>query len=46
MSIKHSGDDLTGKGSGDDETIWIQLNKINPIVDSIWPIVTVYTHNK
>jgi stress response protein SCP2 len=28
-AIKHSGDNLTGEGSGDDETIFINLNKVS-----------------
>ena len=28
-SIQHMGDNLTGEGSGDDESIYIDLNKIN-----------------
>ena len=42
-SIKHSGDDTTGEGSGDDETIICYLNKVDKRVDSIWPVITIYT---
>ena len=42
----HSGDNLTGEGDGDDELIKIFLNKINPKIDSIWPVINVYTGNK
>ena len=42
-AIIHSGDNLTGEGEGDDETIRIFLNKVNPNIDSIWPVINVYT---
>ena len=43
-SIIHSGDNTTGAGSGDDEVITIWLNKIDPSVDSIWPVITIFTN--
>ena len=45
-SIIHSGDNLTGAGSGDDEVIKIFFNKIDKNVDSIWPVITIYTNKK
>jgi stress response protein SCP2 len=42
-SVKHNGDNLTGFGSGDDETIDIDLSKVSPKVHSIWPVITIYT---
>ena len=45
-AILHGGDNTTGEGSGDDETISINLSKVDPKVDSIWPVVTIYTDNK
>ena len=46
LSIIHNGDNLTGKGSGDDETIQINLDKVHSKVDSIWPVINVYTWNR
>ena len=45
-SIQHAGDNLTGEGDGDDEVITINLNKVPYNVDSLWPVVTIYTRNK
>ena len=42
-SIWHSGDNLDGSGDGDDETIFIRLDKITKNVCSIWPVITIYT---
>ena len=42
-SIQHSGDNLTGEGDGDDEVITVNLDKISKNVDSIWPIINIYT---
>ena len=44
-SVIHSGDNLTGAGSGDDEVIYIYLKKMDPRVDSIWPVITIFTAN-
>ena len=40
--IQHSGDNLTGKGDGDDEIISIKLNLLPSIVKSIVFVVTSY----
>jgi tellurium resistance protein TerZ len=45
-SIIHSGDDTTGDGAGDDETIQIFLDKVHQSVDTIWPVITIYTPGK
>lgn len=45
-SVMHRGDNRTGDGDGDDETIDIYLNKMAAEVDSIWPIITVYTTDR
>jgi stress response protein SCP2 len=42
-AIKHSGDNRTGEGSGDDEIISVKLKKINPEVNSLIFTVTIYT---
>lgn len=34
-TIRHSGDNLTGEGDGDDESIAIQLDKLDPKVEYI-----------
>jgi len=40
-SIKHSGDNTTGAGAGDDETIDITLSMVNPSVQKIVFVVTI-----
>lgn len=42
LSVVHTGDNLTGEGEGDDEVIKIYLDKLDPKVVSIWPVVTIY----
>ena len=42
-SVVHSGDNRTGIGSGDDETITIRLDSLPKGIDSIWPVITIYT---
>ena len=42
-AIRHSGDNLTGEGKGDDETIICNLGHIDPSVQSIWPVINIYT---
>lgn len=42
-SIMHSGDNLTGEGRGDDEVITVRLDQLPPNVDSIWPVISIYT---
>ena len=41
-AVKHSGDNLTGKGSGDDEVITIEFNKLPPRVYSLAVAVNSY----
>jgi len=45
-AVKHMGDDTTGEGSGDDEIIKIHLPQISQNVQSIWPVITIYTRGK
>jgi len=45
-SIRHSGDNLTGEGSGDDERIMVNLHKMNPRVTDIFFCVCVFTSGK
>ena len=41
-SIIHIGDNLTGEGSGDDEVILVDLDKIQPEVDKLLFVVNIY----
>ena len=42
QSVKHLGDSRTGEGSGDDETIIIDLLKINPAIQELIFVVTIH----
>jgi len=44
--IKHSGDNLTGEGKGDDEVITVQLHKLSKEVCQLVFLVTIYSENK
>jgi stress response protein SCP2 len=44
-SVTHSGDNQTGKGSGDDELISMKLDKIPPHIDRIVFVVAAYKRN-
>jgi stress response protein SCP2 len=44
--IKHSGDNLTGAGSGDDEQIQVKLNSIGPDVQQVVFVINIYTNKK
>lgn len=41
-SVKHSGDNLTGAGDGDDESITIDTSKLPSEIDSIEIFLTIY----
>lgn len=41
-AVVHTGDNLTGNGKGDDETINIDFSKIEPDADEIVFVVTIY----
>ncbi len=41
-SVKSSGDDRTGEGSGDDETISVDLTQVNSAIQEIVFVVTIY----
>ncbi|PSL34355.1 stress response protein SCP2 [Planomicrobium soli] len=41
-SVVHSGDNLTGAGEGDDETIQIDLKRISPSVHRLVFVVNIY----
>ncbi|HEY9692040.1 MAG TPA: TerD family protein [Oculatellaceae cyanobacterium] len=41
-SVKHLGDSLTGEGAGDDETVEIDLSKVDASVQEIVFVVTIH----
>ncbi|GAB0107981.1 TerD family protein [Nocardia sp. JMUB6875] len=41
-AIRHSGDNLTGEGKGDDEVITVDLTRVGPHVTSIVFVITSY----
>jgi tellurium resistance protein TerD len=41
-SVEHTGDNLTGDGDGDDESIKVDLSKINPNAAEICIVVTIH----
>lgn len=47
-AVHHTGDDRTGGNSagGDDETILVDLSKLNPLVDELSFVVTIYDYEK
>merc|ERR1712232_738874 len=45
-AIKHSGDNLTGEGEGDDEEIKVQLGRVSPQVQQICFIINIYSKGK
>ncbi|RLQ95520.1 TerD family protein [Falsibacillus albus] len=42
QSIKHSGDNITGEGEGDDEQVFIDLNKVPGNVHKLVFVVNIY----
>jgi stress response protein SCP2 len=45
-AVVHSGDNTTGRGRGDDETITISLEKVSQEILTIWPVITIFTSNR
>jgi stress response protein SCP2 len=41
-SVRHSGDNLTGQGDGDDEQVFVELNKIPADVNYLVFVVNIY----
>lgn len=41
-SVVHLGDNLTGKGSGDDEVLSVDLTRVHPKIDTIFFLVSSY----
>merc|ERR1711988_1636672 len=44
--IKHTGDNLTGEGEGDDEQIVVNLDQIGSIVHQVFFVVNIYSPHK
>lgn len=44
--IKHSGDNLTGEGEGDDEQIMVNLTRVGERVAQIAFVINIYTRGK
>jgi len=42
-AIRHTGDNLTGAGDGDDETILVDLSTVSPAVKNIVFVITSYS---
>ena len=45
-AVEHTGDNRTGEGDGDDESIKIDLTSINPQVSEIIVVVTIHEAEK
>eukprot|EP01065_Artemidia_motanka_P004015 TRINITY_DN1193_c0_g1_i1.p1 TRINITY_DN1193_c0_g1~~TRINITY_DN1193_c0_g1_i1.p1 ORF type:complete len:701 (+),score=227.11 TRINITY_DN1193_c0_g1_i1:74-2104(+) len=45
-AVRHGGDNLTGAGSGDDERIDVDLDRIPQNVSTLWIVVNIYTSGK
>jgi tellurium resistance protein TerZ len=41
-SVVHLGDNLTGKGSGDDEVLSVDLTRVHPRIDTIFFLISSY----
>lgn len=44
-AVKHCGDNRDGKGEGDDETIEIDLTKVDTSIKELLFVVTIYEHD-
>lgn len=44
--IQHSGDNLTGEGDGDDETITLELEKVPSNIQQAIFVINIYTNGK
>ena len=43
FSVVHSDDNRKGTGIGVDEEMYIFLDRLDETVDSIWPVITIYS---
>lgn len=41
-AVVHQGDNRTGAGAGDDETVIVDLTRVHPVIDTIVFVVTSY----
>mmetsp|Transcript_38858 Transcript_38858/g.77079 ORF Transcript_38858/g.77079 Transcript_38858/m.77079 type:complete len:430 (+) Transcript_38858:65-1354(+) len=46
QGVTHSGDNLTGHGAGDSETITVELQALAPVVEQIFFVINIYTQNR
>ncbi|MBF0296153.1 MAG: TerD family protein [Magnetococcales bacterium] len=44
-SVRHSGDNLTGDGEGDDEQIMVSLQRVPPLVQALVFVVSSFTND-
>jgi len=44
-AVEHTGDNLTGGGDGDDEVITVELDKVDPRIQEILLVVTIYEYD-
>jgi tellurium resistance protein TerD len=42
QAVESLGDDRTGEGGGDDETIYVELGKVDPAIQEILFVVTIH----
>jgi tellurium resistance protein TerZ len=45
-SIRHSGDNISGEGAGDDERIYVELNRVPLNITALIFVVNIYTNNR
>jgi len=45
-AVRHSGDNLTGAGDGDDERIYVQLESLGPTVHNVFFCIHVYSKGR
>jgi tellurium resistance protein TerD len=45
-AVKHTGDNLTGQGDGDDETILVELAKVDSAIHELVFVVTIHEAEK
>ncbi|MCC5467502.1 TerD family protein [Pelosinus baikalensis] len=45
-AVKHTGDNLTGQGDGDDETILVELAKVDSAINELVFVVTIHEAEK